>query len=398
MLKIIKRLMNIPRKQEAEALVAKAVELHEQGRFEEAIEACRQAVIVQPEHVRYRDQLAHALTRRHDYFFNPALAQELLDGGQLAEAVGVWRTAFEMGLVSDYAYLCIGHALTTLGDYAGASKFLRMATDLRGQLDDPEHAKKYGDSGEVKGPDFVIIGATKCGTTSLYEYMKGHPQVLPAIWKEIEYYRYPERGREWYLSHFPRIPDSPDRFITGEASTCYIGMREAKPLLYEQYPDVKLMALVRDPVDKAISHCHHDRMLGVEERTVEEALNAELDILESIDDPWPEAGDYWRTERGYVWHGLYAYFIEDWISTFSKSNMLVIPSDDLYGKPAETLAMVYDYLGVPNHELAEYKVHLKGKYEKKRDEPVRDRLIRYFAPYNARLEQLMGRELGWQKP
>ena len=49
--------------------------------------------------------------------------------------------------------------------------------------------------------------------------------MLPAIWKEIEYYCYLERGRAWYLAHFPRIP-AKQRFVTGEASTCYIGMSE----------------------------------------------------------------------------------------------------------------------------------------------------------------------------
>lgn len=390
--------MNSAKNQEAKQLVAKSQDLHNDGRFEEAVDACRQAVALQPERPWFHDELAQALTRRHDYFFNPELCQQLIDSGELAEAVREWRVAMDLGWGGHFASLGLGHALTCLGDYEAAAKHLRLATDMKTRDHYPEHHAKYGESGTVKGPDFVIIGATKCGTTSLYEYMKDHPQVLPAIWKEIEYYRFPERGREWYLSHFPRIPDGETRFLTGEASTCYIGMREAKPLMFEQHPDVKLMALVRDPVDKAISHCHHDRKLGVETRTVDEALTEELDILEALDSPWPDAGDYWKTQRGYVWHGLYAFFIEDWVSMFPKENMLVIPSEDLYGKPAETLARVFKHLGLPNHELAEYKVHLQGSYEKKKDEPVRDRLIRYFAPYTKRLEELIGRELDWQKP
>ena len=103
-------------------------------------------------------------------------------------------------------------------------------------------------------------------------------------------------------------------------------MPDVQQRLFEQYPNVKLMALVRDPVDKAISHIHHDRKLGVEHRTVEEAITQELDILENIDSLWPPPKDYWETERGYVWHGLYANPIADWVSRFPKENMLVIPA------------------------------------------------------------------------
>jgi len=398
MLRILKLMARTVKNQKAKALIETSHDLHRQARFDEAIEACRQAVALQPERPWYHDELAQALTRRHDYFFNPELSEQIVENGQLAEAVAEWRKALELGWEGHFINLNLGHALTTLGDYTAAARHLRVATDIKTREHYPEHHARFGDSGSVKGPDFIIIGGTKCGTTSLYEYMKDHPQVLPAIWKEIEYFRFPERGIDWYLSHFPRIPDGDTRFVTGEASTCYIGMREVEPLVKAAYPDVKLIALVRDPVDKAVSHVHHDRKLGVETRSVEEALGQELDILEALDSPWPDAGDYWKTERGYVWHGMYSFFIDDWVSNFSRENMLVIPSEDLYQQPAETLAAVYSYLGLPDHPSDDYKVHLKGDYEKKRDEPIRERLARFFAPYTARLEEYLGRELEWHKP
>ncbi|MCR9243662.1 MAG: sulfotransferase domain-containing protein [bacterium] len=398
MLKLFKFMTRSLKNQQAKALIEQSQELHKQQRFDEAIEACRKAVDLQPERPWYHNELALALTRRGDYFFNPDLAEAMRQNGELDEAIAEFRRALDLGWEGHWFNLCLGQALTVRGDFEAASQHLRLATDIKTREHFPDHYAKYGDSGTPKGPDFVIIGATKCGTTSLYEYMKDHPQVLPAIWKEIEYYRFPERGHDWYLSHFPRIPDGDTRFITGEASTCYIGMREAQPLMREQYPNVKLMALARDPVDKAISHCHHDRKLGVESRTVEEALNRELDILESVDSLWPYPGEYWDTERGYVWHGLYAYFIQSWVDAFSPEQMLVIPSEDLYGKPAETLTRVYDYLELPDHQLDNYEVHLKGDYDKSKQDPVRERLKRFFAPHNERLEELMGRKLDWQRP
>ncbi len=339
----------------------------------------------------------HALAYRHDYWLNPELCAKLVENGQLDEAIACWKKAHELGWKSHWTDFELGYALTAKGDYAGAATYLRSAIDYQIEVHYPDHHQKYGNSGAVKGPDFIIIGATKCGTTSLYEYMRGHPQVLPAIWKEIEYFRFPERGEDWYMSHFPRIPDSDLRFVTGEASTCYMSIFHAKTAVAERFPDTKLIALVRDPVDKAISHCHHDRKIGCEDRVVEDALNEELDILEALDRPWHDAEEYWKTQRGYVWLAMYAYFLENWLTAFPKEQLLVIPSDDLYGNPAETLRKVYAHLDLPNHELDEYKVHLKGNYERKKD-PVRDRLTRFFAPHNERLYELMGRRLDWQSP
>lgn len=395
----------------ANALIAESHELHNRGRFDREIEACRRAVALRPDRPEFHDELACALTRRYKYYFNPDLCEELRVNGDLDEAILEWRQAISLGWgdqevyrslthgpVNASSHLCIGHALTSTGDYEEAAKHLRIATDIQTRTHFPEHWATYGDSGKPRGPDFVIIGGTKCGTTSLYEYLKDHPQVLPTIWKEIEFYRFPDRGIEWYLSQFPRIPDTRRRFLSGEASTCYIGMPSVKQRLFKHYPNVKLIALVRDPVDKAISHAHHDRKLGVEHRTVEEAITQELDILESLDSLWPPPEDYWKTQRGYVWHGLYANPIADWVSTFPKESMLVIPSEDLYAKPAETVARVYAHLGLPDHQLANYEVHLQGSYEKGLPSRLRERLMRFFAPHNARLEEMIGRRLQWQAP
>jgi tetratricopeptide (TPR) repeat protein len=382
----------------ATALVADAKSLHQQKRFEGAIEACRRAVALCPELATFHNQLAEALTRRHDYLYNPHIFEEVTRNGDLDEAIHEWREAIRIGWTAYGIQLSLGNALRSKGQYEEAAKHIRLATDLKTREDYPQHWSRYGDSGESRGPDFLIIGATKCGTTSLYEYMKEHPQVLPAIVKEIEYYQFPERGRDWYLAHFPRIPDGKVRFITGEASTCYMAVPDCQNRVFADYPQAQLIALVRDPIDKAISHFHHDRAVGFEHRTIEEAFTQELDYLEAQKRPWRLTEDYWSNHRGYVWSSVYADFLGQWLTVFPKEQLLVLPSDDLYGKPAETMARVYAYLGLPNHRLAQYDVHYKGNYEKTLAPRVRERLARFFAPHNARLEEMIGRRLQWQAP
>jgi len=387
------------RVRKAQALVADSKAFHKDGRFAEAIEACRRAVALCPERANFHNQLAEALTRRgYEYIYNPALCDELRQNGDIDEAIREWHQAIRLGWSGYGIQFSIANALRSLGDYAESAKYMRVATDRKIQEDYPQHWAKYGDSGEPQGPDFVIIGALKCGTTSLYEYMKGHPQVLPAILKEIEYFRLPERGRQWYLSHFPRIPDAKVRFVSGEATATYMSSSRCKNRIFAAYPDTRLIALVRDPVDKAISHFHHDRKVGFEHRTLEEAITQELDILEALDRPWHEPTDFWKTQRGYVWSSMYAYFLEDWLTVFPKEQLLVLLSEDLYAKPAETTARVYAHLRLPDHRLAQYDIHYKGDYDKGLAPRLRARLTRFFAPHNARLEEMIGRRLHWQAP
>ncbi|MFY9341386.1 MAG: sulfotransferase domain-containing protein [Planctomycetota bacterium] len=362
------------------------------------VAGCRRVLVHRRDLPHVYAWLADGLTIDHDYWHNPELCARLLADGTLREAIASWEKAIALGHVNDWSYLGLGHALTLTGDLDRAAHFLRLATDLRIQIDFPEHFARHGSSGSRRGPDFLVIGATKCGTTSLYEYMRQHPQVLPAVWKEIEYFRFPDRTRDWYLAHFPRMPDGPVRFLSGEASSCYLSLFDAKARVRAEFPDSKLIAIVRDPVDRTISHVHHDRKLCGEARSVEAALTRELDLLERLADPWRDADEYWRTERGYVWLSLYGYFLENWLTVFPKEQLLVLFSEDLFARPAATLSRVFEFVGLRDHALPKYDVFLKGEYDKNRSDPLRARLARFFAPHNERLERLLGRKLDWQRP
>ncbi len=385
------------RNRSAKARIAAATASARSGDVDGAIAACREAVALCPDRPWFHDQLALALTHQHEYWFDPSLERRLHATGRLDEAIASWRTALGQGWSSHWTQLCLGHALTSKGDHETAARHLRAATDLNLAARRPEHVARHGIAGTVHGPDFVVIGGTKCGTTSLYEYLCAHPSVLPAVWKEIEYFRFPERGLDWYLAHFPRIPGGGERFVTGEASTCYFAMSEVPERLRASFPRARLIALVRDPVERAISHCHHDRKIGCEQRSVEDALARELDLLEPRREPWRDAEDYWRTERGYVWLGLYAPFLEHWRAVFDPQQLLILTSEELYAAPAATLATVHAHLGLREHRLREYPVHLRGDYQKAVG-PLHERLARFFAPHTERLEQLLGRGLPWRRP
>lgn len=387
--------MSEPTTVEPRQLYEQACEAKLKGERARALDLIHQALALRPQAGHMHAELADILTYTHDYWLNPELCQQLVEDGTLARAVASWEHAFALGHESHWSRFGMGHALTSLGRYAEAGPHLQRAVDLQTLRNRPELVDGY-EGAPRRGPDFLIIGSTKCGTTSLYEYMCEHPRILSAIWKEPEFFRFPERGLDWYVSHFPRTPQAPRQYLTGEASSCYLSIWVAKERVRASFPDAKLITLVRDPVDKAISHCHHDRKIGCEHRTPDEAINRELDLLEPLDDPFHQAEEYWKTERGYVWLGLYTYMIENWLTEFSKHQLLVIPSEDLWQRPEQTLTQVFDFVGVEDHRLDKYEVHLAGKYDKSKPEPVRERLRRFFQKHNERLFEVIGRRLDWQ--
>jgi hypothetical protein len=147
-------------------------------------------------------------------------------------------------------------------------------------------------------PDFLILGAQKAGTTALYAYLRWHPEITGPSWKEVSYFdRHYRRGLSWYRGHFPI--GAGDRLV-GEASPGYLFHPLAPERVRATVPDAKLIALLRDPVDRALSHYHHEVALGREPLSFDEALEAEPERTRGEDERLV-------TEPGYFSHAWWDY-------------------------------------------------------------------------------------------
>ncbi len=126
-------------------------------------------------------------------------------------------------------------------------------------------------------PAFVIVGAQRGGTTSLYRYLAAHPGVLPASRKELHYFtNRHDRGPDWYRSQFPPTPPGT---ITGESTPYYLFHPHAPRRLHAFAPDVKLIVLLRNPVDRAYSHYQLQVRRRHETLPFEEAIAREEERL-----------------------------------------------------------------------------------------------------------------------
>lgn len=177
-------------------------------------------------------------------------------------------------------------------------------------------------------PNFVIIGAQKSGTSSLYSYLNSHPQVFMSTPKEPQYFateRNWKMGQEWYESLFH---DAGEATAVGEASTVYTkypvhhGVPERMARLI---PGARLIYLVRHPVERIRSHYEHLLQLNSESRPLAVAV---------LEDP------------KYVNYSSYAFQIEQYLKWFPRNQLLVATSEDLRNKRRNTLRRIFDFLGV----------------------------------------------------
>ena len=207
-------------------------------------------------------------------------------------------------------------------------------------------------------PDFLIIGAQRSGTSSLYKWLGEHPNVAPSIRKETEYFTVRhDRGERWYRAHFPlgatraigsRGGNRP--WQTFEATPDYLFDPRAPRRVHDLVPDAKLIVLLRNPKDRAISHYHHTRRLGYETLPIEDALSVEADRLDpewaAIErDPDHEAKAFRRFS--YVARSRYDEQLERWLELFPREKLLIVRSEDLFARPDEEYGAILRFLELP---------------------------------------------------
>jgi len=260
-------------------------------------------------------------------------------------------------------------------------------------------------SGLRAEPSFLIIGSQKAGTTSLFNYLLKHPCVLGPTQKEVHYFSDNFlKGRSWYQNHFPpltavyrRAVKTGRRPVTGEASPYYIFHPCAPERVHSTLPKAKIIVMLRNPVDRAYSHYKYHVKLGAEDLAFEDALNVEEERLAGEDEKLIADDSYFSFNHkmfSYQSRGRYIEQLKRWARYYSVGDMLIVRSEDFFEDSESIFADVLRFLGLPEHRLPEYQKFNAGGGDRMNPE-TRARLLDYFAPYNKRLYQFLGREMGW---
>ncbi len=352
--------------------------LYQQQQYERAMQAYLKAMELQPFYQWSYWNLWNILAEHH----------------KLNDALTLYQNAVERYPDAPLIELNQGEILTRLGKLKPAIAAYQRAIYKKTKRSNPEIIDQYWDEGKRLSPSFIIIGTQKGGTTSLYRYLENHPLVLSAIKKEVYFWNHHyKRGLDWYLSHFPSLNDS-HQFITGEATPSYLEDEQVSHRIAKKIPTMKFIVLLRNPIERTVSQYYHWVRLGLEQKSLEAAINQELELLGD----YPETSihpNYWEQTYKYIWRGLYVEFMQNWMMHFPAENFLILKSEDFYEQPQQVLQQAFEFLNLPEHTLSEFKTYNQGYYQPMPDK-IRTQLHQFFTPHNQRLEAFLGRTFNWK--
>lgn len=260
-------------------------------------------------------------------------------------------------------------------------------------------------------PDVLVIGAQRSGTSSLYKWLSRHPNAVGSLRKEVDYFSVDyARGEGWYRAHFPlgyrrRVAGLMGRpWMTFEATPDYLFDPRAPQRAAAALPDAKLIALLREPAGRAVSHYHHSVRNNLETLDLVSALHAESERLAPewdriAADPGYQALPFRRFS--YVARSRYAEQLARWRAVYPKEQMLVMRSEDLFADPAGSFTAIQDFVGLPHWQPPEFRNYsytnpLAGSYEAP-GQDVQAFLEEQLAEPNQRLIDMLGDSFAWNR-
>ncbi len=184
-------------------------------------------------------------------------------------------------------------------------------------------------------PNLIVIGGLKCGTTSLHHYLNLHPQISMSRPKELNFFVEElnwELGPEWYASHFDRRAA-----VRGESSPHYTNLPRFSGVAERMHEllggQTRIVYMVRDPIERMLSHYFHNVGGGYESRPMEDALA----------DPG----------SAYIARSRYATQLEPYLATFDRTHVLIVDNEDLAGEREATMRSVFLFCGVDDRFSSE---------------------------------------------
>lgn len=234
-------------------------------------------------------------------------------------------------------------------------------------------------------PDFLIVGAQKAGTTSLFNWLVESGFVQAPIVKELGYFdarwHWPIKYRGYFRARQPGC-------LVGEATPSYLAFPEVPERVSAALgPNCKIIIVLRDPVGRSVSHYFHERRLGFEKRDMYTAMIEEDGLINEALDESTSASRrrYILTHYSYVYRSNYSDRLLPWLQQFDRNNILIIKSEDMFKNPGATVESVADFLSVAVKNSTQFKARNTNSYvfeDKRVASYLEDRLSAETYNYN----------------
>jgi hypothetical protein len=264
------------------------------------------------------------------------------------------------------------------------------------------------------GPDFMIIGAPKSGTTSLFQYLVQHPQIIPSSKKELFYFSGRQHwGIRWYLKQFPEKKIKNGK-LTFDGTPTYLYYKDGLKRISRLFLDIRLIIILRDPIKRAFSQWNFHKAgssflskhpKAKDKRPFKKAVQEEIKNSSNVN-------PYFQ----YVIRGAYARYLKNVYSYFNKKQVLLLDFAELKNNPQTVLKKITGFLDIKfiynkydksneemtglletkdDHKSRNLKVYNVSEYEESMDKETKQFLHDYYKPYNKELECLTGTKFSW---
>nr|WP_306270259.1 sulfotransferase domain-containing protein [Ornithinimicrobium sp. HY1793] len=281
----------------------------------------------------------------------------------------------------------------------------------------PTWAQRLGRSGYVAlgshtaegrlAPDFLLVGGQRCGTTSLFRALMQHRRVVrPSFHKGVNYFdiNY-HRGPAWYAGHFPlrrtanrRVPPGTQPVVF-EASGYYMFHPLALERAVRDLPDVKLVAMLRDPAERAFSAWKHETARGYETEPFMVALQREDERLAGERERLVAEPAYYsfaHRHHAYRSRGEYLDLLQPVTDMVPRSQLHIMYSEDFFAEPDREFAALAGFLEIATQEHMEFE-RFNARPSTSMPQEARDYLSDHFRTRRAPLEEFVGRVAPWPR-
>jgi adenylate kinase family enzyme len=255
---------------------------------------------------------------------------------------------------------------------------------------------RYATAGFRTLPHFIIIGAMKSGTTSLFAAITQHPQIIRCYTKEIHFFnKHYHKGTNWYRAHFPLVKKLAKWCKTGEATPQYIYNELVPKRISQLVPRVKLIAILRNPTERTISHYFHEVRKKREDLPIMKAFQAEEKRLERV----LREHDFTNPlyfHASYKKRSIYHEQLSRFLGYFPLEQLLVLSSEEFFSQPREIMRQVFSFIGVDeNFQVSDMRPKNVGSNRTEVGPEVYEYLNDYFYSHNRELFKMLGNNFDW---
>ncbi len=255
-------------------------------------------------------------------------------------------------------------------------------------------------------PDFIVIGVGRAATTTLHHNLSKNPCLFSASYDEIGFFDENfNLGLNWYRSLFPtkftrnKTIKNLKNFLSYEVTPSYIRKPWVAERIKKILPSIKLICILRNPVDRTYSHYNMGRYEGNIRNTFEDVIENDLNQLKKLSNSYEKGSDdYFQNvvENSYLARGFYAEQLKIWFKIFNKKQIHITTTENLAQNPQETFSNIFKFLEIPDYKINNLENKRQGNYSPMNNQ-TRIKLASFFKPYNDELYELVGQKFNWNE-